>query len=163
MDIEKLLECLGEPISSQRLVSILREKGIDLLGELSLPEGEYRAYIERPSEGFSLVFTDEAVFLGKASQVIGKGELYLSGVFLYAEGKDGYTQFSGGLPKGLSFTLDQESVGKKLGISSWDRKREDGSVAAERWDNVADYRIHITYSKSTSKPVLISLNIADKQ
>lgn len=163
MEIENLLECLGEPISSRRLASVLQGKGIDLSNGLILPKGEYRAYIERPTEGYSLVFTDEAVFLGIANQPIGKGALYLSGVFLYAEGKDSYSQFVGELPMGLSFSTSQENIGKKLGSSSWDRKRSDGSVAAERWDNVADYRIHITYSKSTSKPVLISLSKADKQ
>ncbi|GLR13039.1 hypothetical protein GCM10007907_18290 [Chitinimonas prasina] len=89
--------------------------------------------------------------------------LYLSGVFLYAEGKDGYSQFKGNLPMGLSFSIDIKDIGKKLGSPSWVRKREDGSIAAERWDNAADYRIHFSYSKSTSRPVLVSLNMADKQ
>ncbi len=163
METENLLECLGEPISSRRLASALQEESIDLSNGLILPEGEYRAYIERPTEGYSLAFTDEAVFSGIPNQPIGKGALYLSGVFLYTEGKDGYSQFVGKLPMGLSFFMSRKDIQKKLGSSSWDRKHSDASIAAERWDNVADYRIHITYSRSTSKPALISLSKADKQ
>ncbi|WP_447529897.1 hypothetical protein [Vreelandella sp. TE19] len=162
MEIESLLKCLGEPASSRQLARILQQEGIDLSSELILPDSEYRAYIERPSKGYSLVFTDEAVFLGRTNQPIGKGLLYLSGVFLYGEGKDSYSQFKGELPTSLSFSTSQEDIKTMLGNSSWDRKRSDGSVAAERWDRVADYRVHITYSKSTAKPVLISLRKADK-
>jgi hypothetical protein len=163
MEIEDLLTCLGQSELDQRLIGILQEIGIDLPNELSLPEGEYRAYIERPNEGYSLVFTDEAMFLGKGNQAIGKGALYLSGIFLYAEGKDGYLQFEGELPMKLSFSNMREDIIEELGKATWNRARADGSIAAERWDTAADFRIHITYSKSTSKPVLISLNIADKQ
>ncbi|WP_447927010.1 hypothetical protein [Vreelandella sp. EE27] len=161
MEIENLLGCLGDAVSSRQLNSILQKEGIDLSSDLILPDSEYRTYIERPAKGYSLVFTDEAVFLGITNQPIGKSALYLSGVFLYGEGKDGYTQFNGKLPIGLSFSANQEDIKTMLGNPSWNRKRSDGSVAAERWDNIADYRVHITYTKPTSKPVLISLSKAD--
>lgn len=163
MKIKELLDCLGEPETSEKLKKILHEIDVDLSSELVLSEGEYRAYIERPSEGYSLVFTDEAIFLGKENQAIGNGELYLSGVFLYAKDKDGYSQFNQALPMSLSFSAKKADLHEKLGMPSWDRKRIDGSVAAERWDEVADYRIHITYSKISEEPVLISLNKADKK
>jgi hypothetical protein len=165
MEIGKLLKHLGQSITSQKLLNDLLEIGINPSQELILPDGEYRAYIERSNEGLSFVFTDEAIFLGKADQAIGKGDLYFSGVFLYAEGKDGYKQFVGNMPMNLSFENTRDEIVKYLGKPSWNRKRSDGSTVADRWDNSVgcDYRIHITYLKSSKKPVLISLNIADKE
>lgn len=161
MNLEHLFKCIGQTSNDENLVRELLVAGVDLSEGLDLPEGEYRTYVERPENGFSLVFTDEAMFLGKASQAVGLGELFMSGVFLYAEGKDGYSQYKGSLPLNLSFDVTSEILSKNFGDSSWNRTRPDGSIAADRWDNVADYRIHITYSKSSKKAMIISLNQAD--
>jgi hypothetical protein len=161
INIDTLLHCLGESTKNENLVDTLIKLGIDVMTELTLPDGEYRAYIERPKEGVSLVFTDEAVFLGKNNIEIGSGNMHLSGIFLYAEGKDGYKQFSGEMPFNFSFNNTQKEIEKELGKATWNRVGNDGEVAAERWDQSFNYRVHVTYSNSSRKPVVISLNKAD--
>ncbi len=161
MNLEKFIRLIGKSASDEELTNAVSIVDVNLKKELQLPDGEYRAYIECPKSGFSLVFTDKAVFLGKTQQSIGIGDLYFSGIFLYAEGKDGYSKFQGDLPNGLSFDSTNEELVRKLGTPSWERSRPDGSKAADRWDDLADYRIHITYSKESGKPVVISLNRAD--
>lgn len=162
MDINEILAYLGRASSDQELANVFFGVGVDLALELRLPSGEYRAYIERPELGVSFVFTDEAVFLGENNQSVGVGGLYFTGIFLYADGKEQYAQFSGHIPKGLSFTVDRDGVIKNLGEPSWCRKRSDGSVAADRWDSIANYRLHITYSTETNTPALISISLPDK-
>lgn len=163
MDIDALLEYLGCPLSDQQLLSFLRGEGMAVPVGFAPAEGEYRAYIERPREGYSLVFTDEAFFEGKDHQPLGVGQMIFSGIFLYSEGKDGYSQFKESLPMNLSFSSERAGLIKNLGPPSWERKRADNSIAAERWDDVANYRIHITYAKLTDRPLLISLSRPDAQ
>ncbi|UUZ52818.1 hypothetical protein LP419_27055 [Massilia sp. H-1] len=60
-------------------------------------------YLERQAEGIAFTLTDEAMFLNKEDQTIGDGPLYLSGVFFYAEGVDGYTGYKDALPGRIGF------------------------------------------------------------
>ncbi|MEJ2046127.1 MAG: hypothetical protein P8X74_19220 [Reinekea sp.] len=161
MNASDLCKYLGEKVSLPEFKDFLSQNSVELPTELDLPEGEYNAYIERPDEGYSMVFTDEAVFLGNLSSGLADGELFFSGVFLYSEGKDGYKQFEGIMPQGLNFNSLSKDFISSFGKADWVRKRTDGSVAAERWDNVTDYRIHITYDKTTGCPSVISLNKPD--
>lgn len=117
--------------------------------ELALGDDQYRAYIERSSEGFCLVFTDEAVFQGKGDQAIGVGELFYTWIFFHAEGKDGYSEYKGELPGGISFSDTREDVLKKMGTPSWQRMSKDGQrIITDRWE-LPNYRLHVTYSKKT--------------
>lgn len=163
MDLDKIIPHFGEPVSLSALGKMLEGMGINVEQELRLQEGEYREYIGRPMEGYSLVFTDEAMHLGKSKQALGTGPLYFSGVFLYAQGKDGYSQFCGKIPLGIDFSMDHDALVALLGPPSWQRKRDDETVAADRWDDKPAFRIHVTYSKKGGKPVLISLQRPDAE
>ncbi|HEY9199450.1 MAG TPA: hypothetical protein VIR60_08790 [Gammaproteobacteria bacterium] len=147
--------CIGEPALR---VGLLREQ-VDISKCPPLPEGEYRTYLEMPDQGVSLVFTDEAMFLGKGQQAIGSGPLFFSGLFLYSQGKDGYDQFRGQLPEGLEFADSRATVLAKLGEPSWQRKKSDGSVAAERWER-SGKRLHITYTND-ARIEIISVQVPD--
>lgn len=162
MEIEQLIPIVGRPVSDAEVARVLSQIGVDVQHGVALNEGEYRAYVERPKEGFSLVFTDEAMFLNKANQGIGVGELFFSGLFLYAQGKDGYSQFQGQLPKGISFFQDRSKIIEQLGVPSWERKRDDGSIAAERWD-IPPFTLHLTYSREKSTPTLVSFQVPDQK
>ncbi|WP_370981218.1 hypothetical protein [Agaribacterium sp. ZY112] len=162
MNLDELLPLLGRSVVDSQLNSFLSVLSDGLVRGLALPSGEYRTYYENRSDGYSLVFTDEAMFLGREDQGIGTGSLYLSGIFLYSEGKDDYSEYAGSMPNGIRFDATQSDIAKVLGEASWSRERRDKSIAAERWDTFFDYRLHITYSKNTCCPVVVSLNIADK-
>ncbi len=157
------MSLLGLRVSEPTVVAELAAMGIDVRTQHSMiPPGEYRGYIEKPKDGFAVVLTDEAVFLGKGKSTIGGGVPYVSGLFFYAEGKDGYSQYSEELPYGLDFSQDRDSIVAKLGPPSWERKREDGSVVADRWD-YKTRRLHLTYSRAPLAPVVVSVQVPDKR
>ena len=171
MNTQELLRCLGLVASDKNLVKQMDKLGIDLRSELFLEKDEYGsydgsdAYIERPSDGYCLLFSDEAEFLGKGDQAIGVGELYFSTVFFYSEGKDEYSQYKDELPFELSFEDRREDVVHKLGEQSWQRLAQDGErVISDRWDNLlsVSHRLHVSYYKDTGKISIISATIPDK-
>ncbi|MBC3909708.1 hypothetical protein [Undibacterium umbellatum] len=157
MNLNLFISHLGKDVSTSSLALQFSSIGIDLTNELVLPEGEFDCYIERPIDGICFVFTDDAMFLGKKTQALGSGPLYFSGIFLYAEGRDSYSQFRSDIPFGLSFTMKHEDMISKLGVPTWQRFREDGTLAADRWDNKAEVQIHISYSINDGRLVLVSL------
>ena len=133
MDTDGLKRFLGRPVTDNEMVNYLHGQDIDVDQELILEPGDYTAHIERPKKGFSLVFADETVFKNKENQTIGEGPLYLEGIFFYAEGKAGYSQYKGELPGGIKFCDRRSDVLVKLGEPNWQRKRRgDGSIVAER-------------------------------
>lgn len=171
MTTDELLSYLGLPGSNQKLIEYMGTLGVDLQNEMFLERDEYGsfdgfdAYIERPNEGYCLVFTDEAEFLGKGDQPAGIGELYFSTVFFYSEGKDNYSEYKEELPFGLTFRDTREDVIDKLGDESWQRRAQDGKrVISNRWDKLPNvpYRLHVTYSKETGMISIISATIPDK-
>lgn len=158
MNLLEIIPYLGRPVSA--LENIFLSNGIHIATELQLFADEFRAYLEKPKEGFCLVFTDEAVFLGKKMQPLGTELLYFSGIFLYSEGKDGYSQYQGEIPFKIEFSKSHDELASLLGPPNWQRLRDNGTIAADHWYEKADFRIHITYSAENSA-VLISLQKPD--
>jgi len=159
-----LLKLFGLSSSNQELLEYMNQINVAIDSELSLSDGEYRAYIEKPDDGYCLIFTDEAYFLGKPNQPIGSGTLFFGGVFFHSEGKDGYMQYKGELPFGLSFDDTRESVLNKLGEQSWQRlARDNVRVISDRWDDLdgVPYQLHITYDKEHGRISIISASIPD--
>lgn len=165
VDTESLLNFFGSPAGDKSLIDYMSKNNISLSSELSLNDDEYRAYIERPDDGFCLIFTDETYFLGKGNQEIGSGEIFFSGVFFYAEGKDGYSQYKKNLPYNISFNDTREDVVRNLGEQSWQRLAKDGKrIIADRWDNLPNvpYQLHITYDKDSGRVRIVSASMPDK-
>jgi|VirMetMinimDraft_7_1064189.scaffolds.fasta_scaffold62519_1 hypothetical protein len=154
MDISLLKKVLGLSVEEEETISAFNRYGIDLKKELHLSEGDYRTYLDCETDGICYVFTDEGVFFNNEDQIIGQGPLYLSSVFLYSEGTDGYKQYSKALPFDLDFTDSIDAIHAKLGAPHWDRK-DDGSVISERWD-VDSFRVHLFYSENQT-PNIISI------
>ena len=153
MNISLLKRILGRNVRDIEIINAFGQYGINLKKELQLSEGDYRTYLESQLNGICYVFTDEAVFLNNEEQIIGQGALYFSSVFLYAEGKDGYSEYPYDLPFGLDFTDSLNSIYTKLGPPHWDRK--DGQVVvSERWD-IDGFRVHLFYSENQT-PCIIS-------
>jgi hypothetical protein len=161
MNLENLSAVMGKPITDYDLHQALRREGIELDPFPVLPQGQFNAYCEMQESGVAIIFTDEAMFEGKGDQPIGVGPLIFTGAFLYSEGKDGYRQYEGVLPKGLQFTDARADVVRKLGRPSWQRARSDGSIAAERWDDEAK-RLHITYKRSDTTISVVSVFVPGK-
>jgi len=165
MDTKLLLEFFGCSASNKELEQYMSELSISLADELSLSDGQYRAYIERPKDGYCLIFTDEAYFLGKPNHQIGAGELFYAGIFFHSEGKDGYSQYQGSLPFGLLFSDTRADVINKLGEQSWQRlARDDDRVISDRWDALesVSFRLHVTYDKDSGKISVVSASVPDE-
>lgn len=139
-----LINVLGLPINDGGLLSALTKEGI--ADRPALPHGEYRAYVQCFTAGIELVFTDEAMFLGKSQASIGAGPLYLSGVFVYLESRDGYQPYAAELPDGLTFAKTRDSILAAMGNPSWQRVGGDGNVATEGWELERGCRLRVTYS-----------------
>ncbi len=165
MRTDELLALLGRPATDKELTGYFSKNGINITQEVKLKAGDYSTYLERKEDGYSLVFTDEGMFLNKPKQQFGEGSLYFSGVFFYAEGKDGYSQYQEDILHKIMFSDTRGDLLKKLGEPSWQRKRRDGAIAADRWDQLdsSGKRIHITYFKDRQFPVVISIGIPDKE
>lgn len=147
---------LGHAIDEPDIKSALESFGIDIGVEIKLPEDEYTAYLERKADGYCFVFTDEAMFLNISDQRVGEGPLFFSGVFFYAEGKDGYSRYKGDLPVGLDFSFTRNEILNGLGQPTAQRMRDDGSIIGDRWE-LPNYFVSVTYSKNNNNPVLVSL------
>lgn len=164
MDVEKLLGYFGHSVNDDKLSRVLLEYNIDLIDEFKSATETGRAYLSRQQTGFSLVFTDEALFLNKGEQPFGKGTCYFTGIFLYSEGKDGFSQYCGELPNKLKFSDTRDTFLEKLGSPSWQRKspKDNTRIVADRWD-LPEYRVYVTYYKENNLPQIISFGIPDKE
>lgn len=159
MLFEKLEPLLGLSILNPMCASGLKGVGVELQS-IKMPVDDYRTYVERLSEGVSLVFTDEAFFLGKGDMAIGTGDVFFSGLFLYPEGKDGYSQYPAPLPFGLRFEDSADVVRARLGVPEWHRETE-GKLIADRWTVDGGRRLHLTYTRGGNIG-LISFQVPDR-
>jgi hypothetical protein len=87
---------------------------------------------------------------------VGHGALYFTGIFFYAEGKDGYSGYKGALPEGLLMTDARDDILGKAGSPSFQRLRDDQTALGERWDRVA-YSFSVTYRRGDLMPTVVSL------
>jgi hypothetical protein len=115
------------------------------------------ADVSRPLLGFSLFFRDPARTKSPVCASLPRGILVLAGCFFYSEGHEGYKQFSGKLPRGLSFSDSRDRIIQALGQPNWKREKE-GRTISERWDY--DKRsLHITYPKDRDGIKIISFEL----
>jgi len=144
-DIQHFLPLLGTPTSDPATIDGFAAHGIDLPREMVPFSGSFRAYVERKSEGVAFSFRND----------LRDDRAYvLDGVFSYSEGKDGYTEYRGALPSGISFSNSRDDILRLMGPPKWHRNRADGSLISEKW-NVGPYFMHVTWSSKTSRPTVI--------
>lgn len=158
-----LLRHLGRRADDPSLLQLLADNSISAQDELELPAGEFNAYIERPAQGYALVFTDEAVFRGDIHAPIGIGPLCLSGIFIYLTNIDEYKEFGGSLPFDLPKPLNRDVLGRAFGGSDWRAATGNGHLAAERWDIGTDRRIQASYQQDGHQVSVLSVSQPDAQ
>jgi hypothetical protein len=85
----------------------------------------------------------------------------VSTIFLYSEGKRGYSQFTGVLPEGVSFEDSQRSIHERLGQPT---ANGGGEVIplygkASKWDRYAldGYSLHIQYAEGEGSIELVTI------
>lgn len=160
IEVKKIISFLGRDYNDYELVEYLEENNIFLNSELLLIEGTFNSYVERHEDGYCLIFTTEARFLSKEDWYIGRGRMFLIGIFLYSEGRENYSEYKGEIPFGVHFSQERDNILKKMGEPNWQRlSLDEKQVKADRW-HIDFYRMHITYSRETQKPVVISISIS---
>jgi hypothetical protein len=145
LDVRKLLPLLGAAVTDRSIIDAFLELHVDLRSDLVVTDGTSHADIERKPDGIGFSFRND----------VREDRVYvLEGIFLYAGGKDGYAEFEGVIPTGISFTSSRDDIVRLLGPADWRRRRSDESVAAERWE-MAPRFMHVTYSRETMRPRVI--------
>ena len=89
----------------------------------------------------------------------------VTSIFIYSEGKDGYTQYSGEIPNDVKFNLSQKDIKKKLG----EPRRSGGNYEDKLfgytapWDSYYfdNYTMHVTYKKDTNSIDMITIMTPD--
>lgn len=143
----EILSKLGVLSDDKSLQEYMRSMDLKIPENLKLKSSQYDVHIEFEDLDISMLFTDEAKFLGIENQAIGQGPLYFTGLFFYSDGEG---NSNSDLPLNLSFEDKIEDVEDKLGEPSWSRDRK-GQIISQRWDinECHDFTIHITYDLDT--------------
>jgi hypothetical protein len=144
MLVELVEPHLGMQTTDPRVAALLARLGVQL-HETAVPEGEFRAYAERPDLGFSLVFTDENYFR-RTDGPIGTGAVVLSGLFLYIQPEDNYRSFEGLLPYQLQRSDFAGRATALFGPPTTIRNRPDGSMRLATWKPSGARAVSATYS-----------------
>ena len=108
LEFDRLRLLLGR---SSRDPEVLRAIG----GNLGLIERfSYQGWVERKDDGVSFIFKEPPCLPGVA-KTSSDNELYLSAIHFYRDGDDGYSQYLGHLPGGVSLGDSRATVISKLG------------------------------------------------
>lgn len=95
------------------------------------PPDEFHVFAEDKALGYSLKFEDAAV--GEAKAYPARTPLLVGG-FFYSQGKDGFQQFAGTLPFGVTWGDSPEQLVAKLGAPKFTiNNKKTGAVQAYRW------------------------------
>lgn len=123
----------------------------DVLLGVSIPDAEIidlDSYVELPTLGVSFVLS--------------RGER-VSVVQLYSAGRDGYSEFTGAIPKGLSFAMSREEVRAKMGKPQLSGEATTIPILGEKpaWDkfDTEEFSVHVEYGHELDKVGLITLSV----
>jgi hypothetical protein len=101
----------------------------------AFPADEFDVYFEDHERGFSLSFRDAATLKHPAAEGKPPRTAIFIGGFFYSQGKDGYQQFKGALPHGVSWSDTPQSLQGKLGVPKFViTNKKTGAVQAHRWE-----------------------------
>jgi hypothetical protein len=112
-------------IKDKKLKSYLINEGVDIDFAISVEEGyddggiykgDGELYLENHEGGYCLLFkTENAVFESRSKMPIVDGDWIFSTIFVYREGKDGYSNYRGSLPYNISLFDRVDDIGYKIG------------------------------------------------
>lgn len=108
---------------------------------------EYDFYISKYDEGLSFIFTDETFFLNQSDKPIIGEKLYLTTIFFYNDGVEGFCEYNKGLPLNISFSMDRNKLENILGTPIFTKKDDENIVKSQKWKiNDMPYTIYASYN-----------------
>lgn len=157
MDVTAFIRQLGKTACDRELLDVFRENKISMF---SFPDNEfhpYSAHIECKPLGMGFGFEAYSPHEVNSSESEYLKNFYFNAIFLYANCKDGYSQFSGKLPNDLSFLLSRNDLIERCGNPRFSRNnsKDNTIIALDVWD-FSEHSISINYQKENSKISLIS-------
>src|SRR5262245_42163058 len=139
-----VFELLGKKMADRDVVAFLKALKEKVEVEKSVDSEGY--YVSSKKDGIELGLDND--FLIRT-------------IFLYSEGKDNHQQFTGTLPRGLTFRDTQEMVRKKLGKPTLSGGGQQDEIFGfipfhDRYDSV-DHQLHIEYKIDKLSLALVTL------
>jgi hypothetical protein len=134
-------DLLGKSYAELSRVPVLRGASI-----LPTEQIDDRSYVSLRPMGISLVLDNRTV----------------SAVHLYSDGHEGFSQYAGPLPGGISFSTDRAEVRRRLGVP--DRSGEETVMPIlgkmPPWDtfHVDNLRVHVEYTPGVKSIRLVTVN-----
>jgi hypothetical protein len=111
---QALFECLGQPVSSAQVQTLLNRLEVQERPEIDPENDRYNDWILIRQLGLELGFSDSYCFQAKPYSWWGKGELLLTQLYFNQEIEDEIAPFSGIAPFNIELTDDQDTVRNKL-------------------------------------------------
>lgn len=160
MIIDEAVRYLGQNVNQQaEVISFLSGFSIDVKRALEVEDGfdgdgiykdDGDLYLENLSEGFCfLLKTENSLFESKKNLPLSEGDYYFTTIFLYADEKDGYSEYKGDLPYGFRFSDTNDVISKKIGVSA-----DFVNEHIERWDNLNGIRLSLS-AMVDNKPKIV--------
>jgi len=158
IDIMKFIELFGKLSSDQKLIQYFQKNNIPMFSYETNEFDPYAAHIECHQLGIGFSFDGIKPIKTTVRQDQYLDEFVFNGIFLYAEGKDGYSQFMGDIPYGVSFSMFRNDLISLLGDPVFSRWRVDSkdSVSEDTW-NLENIKVGVNY-KQSSEIAFISIS-----
>ena len=149
MDIYNLIELCGKEYRDKELVDFFKKNGFDV--EKSVQEWmktttykgmESSAYAINKKKGYSLHFSDELDYFNAEDGRYGEsGRYYLTAIFFYSDGADGYHQYEGELVNGIRITDTRDEIRALM------KKPYKGHdfLDKDKWENINGCTVSIDY------------------
>ena len=139
--IDHLISLLGKSNIDEKLVDFfVKNQFVKSQEEIKLPiydeDGdlldEYNFYISKYDEGLGFIFTDESFYLNQEDKPITGEKIYLTTIFFYNDGVEGFSQYKQELPFNLKFSMNKAEIENILGVPLF-IKNDDGVVRSQKW------------------------------
>jgi len=166
--LNHLLSLLGKSNKDESLIDFFKSYDfIKSRDDLKLPiydeDGElldeYNFYLSKYNQGLSFIFTDESFYLNQSDKPITGENIYLTTIFFYNEGVEGFSQYKRGLPFEINFLMKQNQLEKNLGEPLFTKSDENLIVRSQKWQ-IKEYPFTL-YVSYTNQGVIryVSLSI----
>jgi hypothetical protein len=144
MNLKNIVEKFGKVAD----LDLLESLGINR-DELDF-EGGDTVYVERPQEGYDLIFVKEESFVGAAKYDSKRDREFFAAFICEADSNEGYRIYDGELPRNISMTDDRRKVEDKLGQPHYSKFDDINELITEDSWEFDYYRLTCSYQKGTT-------------
>lgn len=166
--IDHLMSLMGKSNEDEILINFfIQNSFVESKNDIVLPiydeDGElldeYDVYINKYDEGLSFIFTDEAFYLNKSDKPITGEKIYLTTIFFYNDGVEGFSKYNKNLPFNITFSMNRNELANILGEPIFTKTDDDGVVRSQKWQiKNMPFTLYASYT-NTGEIRYVSLSI----